>query len=90
MHTTKAEVHWGDVALGITPPYSYCHTGYIPSVTVAVSHLVYTGHWVYTLGILGTYPLDDMPISSFDDSPSSLGLYVNLLMMMIITTIWRI
>ena len=55
MHTTKAEVHWGDVALGITPPYSYCHTGYIPSVTVAVSHLVHTGHRVYTLGILGTH-----------------------------------
>ena len=31
------------------------HTGYIPSVTVAVSHLVHTGHRVYTLGILGTH-----------------------------------
>ena len=40
----------GDVTLGITPPYSYCHTGYIPSVIVAVSHLVHTEHWVYTLG----------------------------------------
>ena len=44
------------VTLGITSHYSYCHTGYIPSVTVAVSHLVHTGHRVYTLGILGTHP----------------------------------
>ena len=40
----------GCVALGITPAYSYCHTGYIPSVIVAVSHLVHTEHWVHTLG----------------------------------------
>ena len=45
----RSALGWGDVALGITPPY-YCHTGYIPSVIVAVSHLVHTEHWVHRLG----------------------------------------